>query len=79
MALAEGVIIAYLGFHVWTAGLGAEGREVTQRLGLLLETHDAVLLEHDEAGWDVLVPASLSSCGCLLSHPDSQSQERFMT
>ena len=42
---------------------------MTQRLGLLLETHDAVLLEHDEAG-DVLVPESLSSCGYLLSHPD---------
>ena len=44
------LIISYLRFHVRTAGLGAEGREVTQGLGLLLETHDAVLLEHDEAG-----------------------------
>ena len=26
--------------------MGAEGSEVAQGLGLLLETHDAVLLEH---------------------------------
>ena len=36
----------YLGLHVGTAGLRAEGGKVTKRLGLLLERHDAVLLEH---------------------------------
>ena len=36
----------YLWFHVGTAGLGAEGGQVAQRLGLLLQRHDAVLLEH---------------------------------
>ena len=73
------MIISYLGFHIWTAGLGAEGGEVAQGLGLLLEAHDAVLLEHDEAGMGPGVPVSLSSIHYLLSHPDSLSRERFMT
>ena len=41
----------YLGLHVRAAGVGGEGSEVAQGLGLLLQRHDAVLLEH---------PASLS-------------------
>ena len=53
---------------------------MTQGLGLLLEAHDAVLLEHDEAGgMGPGVPVSLSSIHYLLSHPDSLSRERFMT
>ena len=71
------MIILYLGFNVWTAGLGAEGCEVTQRLGLLLETHDAVLLEHDEVGM------SWSRCHYplvgIFSLILTLSQERFMT
>ena len=37
---------SHLGLHVWAAGVGAKSRQVAQRLGLLLEGHDAVLLEH---------------------------------
>ena len=36
----------YLGLHVRAAGVGGEGSEVAQGLGLLLQRHDAVLLEH---------------------------------
>ena len=67
----------YLGFHVGTAGLGAEGGEVAQGLGLLLETHDAVLLEHDEGGM------SWSRCHYPLVDVFSLiltlSREQFMT
>ena len=37
---------SHLGLHVWTAGVGPKGRQVAQGLGLLLQRHHAVLLEH---------------------------------
>ena len=71
------VIISHLGLHIRTAGLWAEGGEVAQGLGLLLETHDAVLLEHDEGGM------SWSRCHYPLVDVFSLiltlSRERFMT
>ena len=41
-------MFAYLVFHLRTARVRSKSCEVTKTLGLLLETHDAVLVEHDE-------------------------------
>ena len=48
--------------------MGAEGSEVAQGLGLLLETHDAVLLEHDAVPLADQVIRRLGDVAVLLEH-----------